>query len=64
MLVREDGVELDDVWVWKEGLDFNLLDELIHHVVLSDLRLYDLFQCADKSWSNMSILAIIMYLAR
>lgn len=48
MLVREDGVELDDVWVREEGLDFNLLDELIHHVVLSDLRLYDLFQCADK----------------
>lgn len=48
MLVGQDGVELDDVGVGEEGLDLDLLDELVYHVVFADFGFNDFLQCADK----------------
>jgi hypothetical protein len=38
VFIVEEGVELDDIWVLKLGVDFELFDELVDHVVGEDCR--------------------------
>lgn len=45
LLIIEAAVQLEDVFMVAEGLDLDLHQELIYHVVRSDGFFCDFFEC-------------------